>query len=73
MSRWIDVPALRVFEVSHDEFYGNYRRVNQKGEYPTMGEETYRVIRDSDSKVFKLARFVPTEGPAKNCHYLEEI
>ena len=73
-SRWIDVPAHRILEVPMTEVLSNaYQRVNTEGNPPQLGEAVYRVIRQSDGKVFKPARFLPADFLAINTYYLEDI
>jgi len=38
-----------------------------------MGETPYIVVRNSDSKVFRLANYVPYGWKSKDCVYLEEL
>ena len=71
--RIIDIPAGHVREVDRDYYESNYTRLNQNGEQVPMGETPYIVVRNSDSKVFKLAGFVPYGWKSKDCVYLEEL
>lgn len=74
MARWIEISAMRVLEVTQIEYRNSYQRLNAQGDSPEDGEMTYRVVRESDGKVFKLADFVPREHYCGNdVIYLQDI
>lgn len=75
MSTWIDLPAHRVLKLDYWEFKHDFTMVDHQGQ--EIGKDSfaivYRVIRNSDRKVFRLPRFHPaTEDASRTC-YLEEI
>ncbi len=74
MGRWIEIPAHRIYEISRIEIQeGEYELLGEHGGFPSEGHATYRVVRQSDGKVFKPARFIPGGSGANDCLYLEEV
>jgi len=73
VTRAIEIPHKRVLEMDKAYFDNNFMCVNENGENVGMSEALYLVVRNSDSKVFKLAEFVPYGWKAKDCVYLEEL
>lgn len=73
MSRWIDVPAKRIFEIDAEIFRNDFRALNANGEPVGYGEQTYLAIRKRDDKVFRLAEFIPRDPGPMNYFYLEEL
>jgi hypothetical protein len=71
--RTIEIPGRRVCEVDRDYFEQHYTRVDENGKEVAMSEPPYLVVRNSDSKVFKLAKYVPYGWQARDCVYLEEL
>ncbi len=71
--RAIEIPPRRVLEMDRAYFEANYHHVNAQGEEVPMGEAPYLIVRYSDSKVFRIASFVPYGWQAKDCVYIEEL
>jgi len=71
--RVIEIPHRRVLEMDKSYFDNNFMCVNENGDSVGMSEALYLVVRNSDSKVFKLAEFVPYGWKGKDCVYLEEL
>jgi hypothetical protein len=71
--RTIEIPGRRVLEIVRDYFESNYKRLDGNGNEVPLGEAPYIVVRNSDSKVFKLAKYVPYGWQARDYVYLEEI
>lgn len=71
---WIEIPAHRIFAISGIQKQQDYETYSQKGESPCpFGEMVYRVMRKNDGKMFKPARFVPTNFDVMSIFYLEEL
>jgi hypothetical protein len=61
MSKWIDVPAHRVLEVSKDELAADFYFVND------------RVVRKNDKKLFRYPQFRFDSRDFGRIYYLEEV
>jgi hypothetical protein len=71
--RTIEIPGRRVLEIDKAYFDNNFTCVNKNGEDVGMSEALYLVVRNSDSKVFKLAKYVPYGWQVRDYIYLEEL
>ena len=54
-------------------FEANYKRVDQDGQPIDLTEAPYLIVRRRDSKVFKMASYVPYGWQARDCIYIEEL
>jgi len=70
---WIDIPACRVLEVTWMEIREQFDILTEDGESCKSPESIYRIIRKSDSHVFKPARIILSEGRNRDVTYLEEL
>lgn len=73
MMRWLEIPAHRILEVSREDVNRDFIRLNTEGKEPAPGERVYRFVRNSDNKVFRLARYWPNDAVELYMIYLEEI
>ena len=75
MSKWIEIPPRRILEVNGvDLVNDSYKRLDKNGMPVREGDILYRVVRQSDGKVFKPAEFIPaTHQYGYHVWYLEEI
>lgn len=71
--RAIEIPPRRVLEMDMNYFRQNYKLVNENGQPAQLGEAPYLAVRYSDSKVFKMAAFVPYGWKARDYVYIEEL
>ena len=70
---WIDIPACRVLEVTRVETGEYFKLFGEDGEPLKQNGLIYRAIRKSDSRVFKIASFIPLRSYGKDCLYFEEV
>ena len=74
MAEWVEIPACRILLVPHAEFFSDYQAVNEKGDpMSTVSGVPYRIIRKTDGKVFKPARYRPVGSNRQKEFVLEEI
>ncbi len=70
---WVDIPACRILEVTCMEVREQFESLSEDGEPLKEYESIYRVIRKSDSKIFKMASIVPMRSFGNDCLYLDEL
>ena len=70
---WIDIPAHRVLVINHEEYDREFTPLNEQGFATSAGECPYRIVRNRDQKMFRIADFLPF-GSAACCQVtLREI
>ena len=73
MAEWIEIPAHRIMKVAVDDVKsGGWELYNCEGQTPGYYDTPYLYKRKSDRRVFKTARFVPSDHAA-GYFYLEEL
>ncbi len=71
--KWIDIPACRILEITWIEANEQFECLGENGE-PCRGfQPIYRMIRKSDSRIFKPAHLMLAVGKNKDVVYLEEL